>query len=157
METLSLMHHMDKEGVACEFSGSCRDVSPANLTSMLVGCAKMHHYDEELCSLLANAAEAAMPAASGSQVGCSGCPGGCRTQASAASCDAQVVLVRHQGGLSGALHVLQTSTGLLCTYWWLTQGGSTTTSGTSWRCIAAQPYEYIEMLPGSSPREMHLQ
>eukprot|EP00775_Hariotina_reticulata_P002677 gene2677-2978_t len=45
-----------------------KDMSASNLSSMLLGLAKLHHYDEQLCLLLAEAAEAAMPAASGAQV-----------------------------------------------------------------------------------------
>jgi hypothetical protein len=45
-----------------------QDMSPSNLASVLAGLARLHHYDEQLCTLLADAAETAMPAASGSQV-----------------------------------------------------------------------------------------
>jgi hypothetical protein len=43
-------------------------MTPSQLTSMLVGCAKLRHYDQQLCSLLASAAVSAMPGATGSQV-----------------------------------------------------------------------------------------
>jgi hypothetical protein len=43
-------------------------MTPSQLTSMLVGCAKLRHYDHQLCSKLAEAAVAAMPSATGSQL-----------------------------------------------------------------------------------------
>jgi hypothetical protein len=43
-------------------------MTPSQLTSMLVGCAKLRHYDHQLCSKLAEAAVAAMPGATGSQL-----------------------------------------------------------------------------------------
>jgi hypothetical protein len=45
-----------------------QDMTASQLTSMLVGCAKLRHYDQQLCSLLAAAAVTAMPSASGAQV-----------------------------------------------------------------------------------------
>jgi hypothetical protein len=45
-----------------------QDMTSAQLTSMLVGCAKLRHYDQQLCSLLAAAAVTAMPGATGAQV-----------------------------------------------------------------------------------------
>lgn len=45
-----------------------QSMTPAHLASVLVSCAYLRHYDQELCGVLAEAAEARMPAAKGHQV-----------------------------------------------------------------------------------------
>lgn len=47
---------------------SLQSMTAGNITSILMGCAKLRHYDQELCAVLAEAAEAQMSTATGPQV-----------------------------------------------------------------------------------------
>lgn len=43
-------------------------MTAANITSVLMGCAKLRHYDQDLCDVMAAAADQQMAAATGAQV-----------------------------------------------------------------------------------------
>jgi hypothetical protein len=45
-----------------------QELTPASISKLLIGCTKLHHFDAQLCNLLAGAAEACMPQASGAEV-----------------------------------------------------------------------------------------